>query len=372
MSVIKAVIDIYPTQQATAFSVHELEWLAKKSYNIALRLRDSKETEHTLVLLDLSIKLTTLLPQQTHATNSSLNETYLLCEFFRTTKHISLARQTTDPPAKQAHYTAAHKSSSAFQSQITGFLQLCRNPEATYAKTTSSAPTNATIIVDTSANTNATPPPEEGDAPTLWLERYRIILAVDLEASIYLNTDDTWSHITSLIQTSAVLNSKLISVYLDTLLRAKGAPLTKVVQAIKLIIRTIHASPSPDINNLTTLHTDFPRYLHVLYQLALEAHEDRLAESVLDQVLVLVRDCKTEGFPPTEMQWMAAVAFNRAVDFYLAAKDVECRRWAEKAIALAEVGGVDGDGGALARLLRGRYGKLMLGEEGGGNSGSSS
>ncbi|PYH78011.1 hypothetical protein BO82DRAFT_395004 [Aspergillus uvarum CBS 121591] len=311
---------MFPAQkQAGAFTTDELEWLAKKSYNLALRLQDSEKAEQTLDLLEISIKKT--------------------------------------------HYTAAHASSIAFQANLTDHLQWPYNPEAT-SSPTSNLPQNAIPTVNASSDL---------DSNTLWLPKYRIMLALDLEASIHLNSGDNtsssnWTHITNLINLSSpILTPQLTAIYLDILLRASTTtPLPNIVQAIKLLLRTIHTSPSPDLNeSTTTMHQTLPPYLHVLYQLALDARQPELAESVLDQVLVLVRDWKMTEFSEREVQWMASVAFNRAVDFYLAGQDEECRRWAGKAIALADllllvVGGEDG-GGAFGKLLRARYGKLMVG-----------
>lgn len=57
------------------------------------------------------------------------------------------------------------------------------------------------------------------------------------------------------------------------------------------------------------------------------------------------------GYPEDEIRWLSTVAFNRAVDYYLAAADMHCRRWAGKAISLADL--IEDDG-ALGRLLRGK------------------
>ena len=53
-----------------------------------------------------------------------------------------------------------------------------------------------------------------------------------------------------------------------------------------------------------------------------------------------------------ELEWVATTAFNRAVDFYCASQDEACRRWAEKALTIAELGD---DGGALHHLLQAKY-----------------
>ncbi|RAK74572.1 uncharacterized protein BO72DRAFT_530098 [Aspergillus fijiensis CBS 313.89] len=264
----------------------------------------------------------------------------------------------------------------AFQANLTNYHQWPYNFKATPTPVPN-LPSNAIPASTASLNSDST---------AFWLPKYRIILALDLEASIHLNSDDdnnnsssssNWNHITNLFHLSSpILTPQQTAIYLDILLRASTTtPLTNIIQVIKHLLRTIHTSPSPDLTKstktttTTTMYQTLPRYLRVLYQLALDASQPDLAESVLDQVLVLVRDWQMTEFPAVEVQWMASVAFNRAVDFYLAGEDGECRRWAGKAIALADlllvvvdgVGGEDGGGGALGELLRARYGKLMVG-----------
>lgn len=51
------------------------------------------------------------------------------------------------------------------------------------------------------------------------------------------------------------------------------------------------------------------------------------------------------------------MAFNRAVDFYLASADEDCRRWGRKAIEMADLAHRDG---VLGQLLRGNMGRLGL------------
>ena len=67
------------------------------------------------------------------------------------------------------------------------------------------------------------------------------------------------------------------------------------------------------------------------------------------------------AYPDDELEWLAAVAFNRAVDFFVESAESVCRRWAAKAILLADL--IHVDGGALGRLLRGNLAKLGVSVE---------
>ncbi|GES57082.1 Zn cluster transcription factor Rds2 [Aspergillus terreus] len=154
-----------------------------------------------------------------------------------------------------------------------------------------------------------------------WVHKYRIILSLDFEAAIFLHH---WESSAQVVQESAAaINEKLAAIFLDY-------PL-------------------------------LPRYLHILFHLAITAPDDILAELVLDQALSLARGGKdplSTRYPDDEINWLASVAFNRAVDFYLVSTDEDCHRWAQKAIELADCIDDEVSRGMLGRLLREKYTKL--------------
>lgn len=132
------------------------------------------------------------------------------------------------------------------------------------------------------------------------------------------------------------------------------------------MIRTFHSSPSQSLTTKSTngLNTHLPRHLRCLFSLSIQAEEYILAESVLDQALILARESPNSTrststpYPKDELQWLATTAFNRAVEFFLVSADEECRRWAGKAIALADL--ISGDDGCeLGRLLRRNLARLQ-------------
>ncbi|MCJ1468724.1 hypothetical protein MMC07_007354 [Pseudocyphellaria aurata] len=61
---------------------------------------------------------------------------------------------------------------------------------------------------------------------------------------------------------------------------------------------------------------------------------------------------QAKPYPTEELEWLATTAFNKAVDFYCASQTVECRRWAEKALSIAELI-IDGE--ALHELLQTKF-----------------
>lgn len=79
-------------------------------------------------------------------------------------------------------------------------------------------------------------------------------------------------------------------------------------------------------------------YLDTEEHRAQHAHFDTTNEMEVVQ-------CAHYLFPAQELEHLATVAFNQAMDFYKVEKDKECRRWANKAIRLAEAMGDDESGG---------------------------
>lgn len=68
--------------------------------------------------------------------------------------------------------------------------------------------------------------------------------------------------------------------------------------------------------------------------------------------------CEHYPYPPAELAHLATVSFNQAMDFYKDAQDRHCRRWAKKAIRLAEAM-KDDEGQRLAAMFRNRLRDLF-------------
>lgn len=120
------------------------------------------------------------------------------------------------------------------------------------------------------------------------------------------------------------------------------------------------------------------RWIRCLFSLTLTCKID-LAEHLLDQVTeIVVNSSKVipipylarpylclcwrnyfeqigqvaKPYPAEELEWLATTTFNKAVDFYCASQNVECRCWAEKALNIANL---MADGGTLHALLQTKF-----------------
>ncbi|PTU19492.1 hypothetical protein P175DRAFT_0559047 [Aspergillus ochraceoroseus IBT 24754] len=294
----------------------DLHWLSRESYGIALDLYKLCSLERVIDLLDISIRLTHLLKNTAAQAHAGISEHYLICYFLKATILISEARTDKIPRRKEHYYKEARESMNQFQSCID-----CQK-EGIYP----------------AANSQD------------WTDRHRIILSLAFEVAVFFHE---WEDVTRIIEISKpIVDAKLSSIFLDCILRSE-APVSCQAQIVKQMIRTFHSSPSPFLNTSTSnFDENLPRYLRCLFVLSVDAKEYELAESVLDQALIFARDpsSKKSHYPKEEIQWLAVVSFNTAVDFFLSSADGDCRRWAEKAITLADLIGVDH--GELGQLLR--------------------
>ncbi|RDW90401.1 uncharacterized protein DSM5745_02176 [Aspergillus mulundensis] len=333
-SLLESALTAADTGQREPFSSDELRWLACKSYGIALELYKLSPLPNIVKLLNISTKFMELDQKNTKKEpNTDLLEHYLKCTFLRSMIVVTEARNEKKSTRKERHYREAREAIKQFQIYIQslGIDSIIKSHEHT------------------------------------WLDRYRIILSFDFEAAVHLHQ---WGDLTTIIETSnPVVGAKLSSVFLDCLLRS-GAPSSYLSKAVKQIIRTFHSSPSPFLStNSPNFAEYFPRHLRCLFSLSLQAEEYILAESVLDQALMLARrepDSKSNSnsitYPKDEVQWLATTAFNRAVEFFLISADGDCRRWAGKAIGLADL--IGDDRGELGRLLRKNFAKLQPSSKG--------
>ncbi|KAF4212409.1 hypothetical protein CNMCM8980_009140 [Aspergillus fumigatiaffinis] len=283
-------------------------------------LKTTSPSEPVLHLLDISLKFTDLYDKKTGTKDRAFM--YLLAEYMKSNKLIADARGRTPSSAKA--YKKIRQSVQRFETYLQGHLDTCN-----------------------------TIPEREA-----WMHKHRLLLALDFEAAINLKQ---WDDIPNIIErASNILDDHLCSVFLDCTLRS-GASAPNIAQVVKDIICIFHSSPSPSFD-AGAFHQKLPRYLRCLFQIALEAKEYSLAGSVLQQAIVLARDSSADTdlpflYPTDELKWLAAMAFNRAVDLYLASADEDCRKWGEIAFTLA--GLIKDDGGALLRMLRQNYAKLM-------------
>ncbi|KAH0557132.1 hypothetical protein GP486_005082 [Trichoglossum hirsutum] len=307
-------------QSPQPFTIKELDWFSRNSYNIALRSCTDWDPRQSLRILQACIKFIDLYPKDMDAnTLADLSLRRMFCDFLCASLLTVLARsednieaQVNDDtfvpryiPAPYANHLRNHVE--AFRKRLQDELDRFELDDA------------------------------RGDL----LKKYGALVAFDLEAAVNLRK---WDDLGQIVEGAKVCNdAKVFGVLADIILLSKAPPATSYA-------------------------TDkLARWIRCLFQISL-ANDLKVAEELLNQVLTLARDSKivrpvspspffkgTSPYPTEELEWLATTAFNRAVDFYSSSDDTTCKRWAELALSVAQF---SDDGGALHKLLQGNYLKM--------------
>ncbi|KAF3933367.1 hypothetical protein ABW19_dt0204996 [Dactylella cylindrospora] len=99
------------------------------------------------------------------------------------------------------------------------------------------------------------------------------------------------------------------------------------------------------------------RWIRILLQKSLQGDLVR-AESFVQQVLnICKKQSLTNEYPQDELEWIAAIIWNLAVDKNCAGDYPGSKKWAELALSIA---GYLKDGGKLEKLLHDKFVKLRI------------
>ncbi|KAG8414087.1 sporulation-specific protein 22 [Metarhizium acridum] len=103
------------------------------------------------------------------------------------------------------------------------------------------------------------------------------------------------------------------------------------------------------------------KYLRVILQITVSVN-DTTALQIISQIIKVAHESREAStlLPRTDVEWIAAITFNHAIDYYARSEETPCRVWAAKSMELAEY--LD-DNGRLAKTMRDRFGQLRFENE---------
>ncbi|KAJ5554788.1 Meiosis specific protein SPO22 [Penicillium sp. DV-2018c] len=222
----------------------------------------------------------------------------------------------------------------------------------------------------------------------------------DLEAAMHLGQ---WDDVARICQSNDTFPKQwFYPPLMDLTLKLDLPP--ALAHVIRNLEDSLCETPTTTIAERPNFRTSYPRYLHILFTLAISPDhaptpmtasglpdvnmvDAKTAEEVIDQVIAIVEqgtgiksgeeDQQDSGdilrvdlpdsqlypfqekYPTPELLKMAGETFNRATDYYRVVQDDVCKRWANKAILLArQVPGPQGQ--ALVQTLESKLATLAL------------
>ncbi|KAK0704841.1 meiosis protein SPO22/ZIP4 like-domain-containing protein [Lasiosphaeris hirsuta] len=294
------------------FSVDELEWFSRNAYNLALKNTITWDLRYVVKMLTACVNIVSYFPSDV-GSQVDLSLKSLFSRFVISSALVSLAR-TQDNVEKQRHdYRAMRTHVMEFDKELPEHL----------------------------------PHFDKGSKEDM-LRKHAALLAFDFEAAMSLGQLEDLGNI---VQRAALCrNVTAYQAMADCLLRGK-VPAQVLYSTMRKIINEIWSLESFDALKLA-------KYTRCLFQATLPL-DDGLGIKLLDEACSQARELReSEGhWPEEELQWMAATAFNHAIDCYSSHETERAEEWATKAINLSHY---CNDEGGLERTLQEKYLQLKF------------
>ena len=302
--------------KASLFTINELDWFSRNCYNLSLKVCHVWPPHQTLRLVQTALNFIDVYPVDLDpAVVADLCLRRLFCNFVLCSLCIHLARSENNVESQLQHYLSARHCVAKWRSHLAD--QISRL---------------------------------ESGARSDMANKHATLIAYDFEAAARLKS---WQDFDSIIEECRECENLKVYAILADIILASEAPTEVIVKSLQQIVNATWQIEGRDVEKLS-------RWIRCLVSQALSS-DKKTVEKLLDQVLTIVETAdKAQGqgepYPAEELEWLATTTFNRAIDFYCSSQDIECRRWAEKALNL---GGLCKDGGALHGVLQEKFHNLV-------------
>ncbi|KAH8811736.1 meiosis protein SPO22/ZIP4 like-domain-containing protein [Xylogone sp. PMI_703] len=295
-----------PSGADVIWTVSELEWFSKNSYNLGIKNLACWTPRHSVRILAACVYFIDFYPNDISSqVSDDLVLRRMFCEFSIATGLVALAR-----------------GEDAIETQLQDYLSVRKHVE-NFDKTLQERLDKL----------------EEAPAHDL-LTKLGVLLAYDFEAACHLKAWDSLGEI--ILRADICKTMRIYEIMADCILSSQ-APTTVLIMTLKKIVNAAFSLDSFDAIKLA-------KYMRCLFQIALP-ETPAVAEQLLDQIHSLAEELSETPLPyPTEeLEWITSTAFNHAIDLFCAGDDEATKIWAGKALNIAHL---VQDGGALERVLQ--------------------
>ncbi|EEY19690.1 conserved hypothetical protein [Verticillium alfalfae VaMs.102] len=298
------------------YTVKELHWFCKNSYNLGISRLGSWDLDHIIRMMQVGLAVREYYPSDIptqEADDIRLRST--LSHFVVASAMASVARTQDDVERQSQVYSSLRQHVVEFDTQIQEYVCLNEMDKLT--------------------------------SKDLY-QKFASLLVFDLEAAVHLELFDELSEIVH--KAKRCTSVETFKSMADCLLRGHLPP-RDLYSALRQIINEIWNLERFDPARLA-------KYIRCLFQAVLPL-ESELGRQILQEAISKARASAESGFsfPPEEVQWLVTVAWNHAVDYWRLRNDKECKLWAQLVLELAQYAA---DGGLLSQQIREHYAKLEL------------
>ncbi|TEY71192.1 hypothetical protein BOTCAL_0099g00190 [Botryotinia calthae] len=310
----KALHAIQRSPNREIWTILELEWFSRNSYNLSLKHLAVWEPLQSIRMLVSCIGfIDRYLQDIGEDAHEDVTLRKMFCNFCAATIFVSIARAEQNIESQLQFYLNLRKHVASFDHILQEKLEKL-----------------------------------EVEITEDLLKKLSVLLAFDFEAACRLKD---WDGLGEIILKAGICKSMRVYELMADCILSCEAPTQVLIMTLKKITNKTWEMEEFDTVKLS-------KYMRCLFQAAMGS-DDKIAEELIDQVCMLAADASETQIPyPTqELDWLATKSFNHAIDLYSADQDEACKRWADKSILIA---GYCDDAGSLKRLLMQRFGGLKF------------
>ncbi|KAF8863587.1 SPO22-domain-containing protein [Acephala macrosclerotiorum] len=289
------------------WSMEELEWFSKNSYNLAIKHLSTWGPRYSLRMLKSCLGFMDRYPKDlSEQISEDLSLRKMFCAFSAATALISLARAEDNIETQMQDYLNVRKHVDNFDALLQEKVDSMNE-----------------------------------DMEQDLRRKLSILAAFDFEAACRLKAWDDLGE--AVLKAEACRSAQVYEIMADIILCSE-APAPVLINILKKIINEAWGLESA----LDT--TKLAKYMRCLFQVAISGNAI-VAEQLLEQIYTHAEEAAESEtpYPTEELEWVATRAFNHAVDLYCTGEDEGCKNWADRALNIAHY---CADEGSLERLLQ--------------------
>ncbi|CAI4217179.1 unnamed protein product [Parascedosporium putredinis] len=296
------------------FTIKELDWFHQNAYNIGVKRCEAWNLGYTMRIFQACLSIMKHYPPDIPQEDTKdLSLKAMCCHFIIVAALVSSARSEDVIDDRQRMYSRARRHVASFESELEK----------------SGSATIQLVLSDLRS-------------------KLATLLVFDFESAVAL---EEWDDLAGVVRRADLCRDAIAyKAMADCLLEAAGAPAQAVFSTMRVVINQLWALEGLSLGKLA-------KYIRCLFQRVLPL-EGSMAFQLAEEALRLAQEAVASTdrrFPDEELEWLAAVSWNHAMDLYSVGKDEECKKWAVKAINLAHY---CGDDKRLEKLLQTRLGAL--------------
>lgn len=296
----------------------EIQWWSKNAFNVALRLCAEVDPEHLARLLKACRKLLDLYPEDKDPVRrQDLVNRKQICHFLTASALIVLGRSTADRQSQLQYYLDVQREVKAFQNIWEPIQAQADGGQTSHARAVEMLKFNVESVFR--------------------LEQWDN-LDETLTACLDFQGTARWDALADLV---IVIHNETRNLSIDSSATAKIPALLQ-----KIINETWQKDK--DIIKLA-------RWLRFTFSIEMDDNNGDASIKLVEQAATLAKrgtEMRNDPYPEDELQWLATMSFNRAVDLLVLDDRAAAERWIEAALELARYAA---DNGTLhAHLTRNR------------------